>query len=172
MHPGDEGKLAFEMDFIGLQNYTREVVAYSAFMPFVKAKIIKADKRNVDRTLMNWEIYPPSMYEALKRINAYAGVKEIIVTENGAAFKDELLNEQVNDVQRVNYLKDHIEQVLLAKKEGVNVKGYFIWTLLDNFEWAEGFHPRFGLVYVNFKTQQRIVKSSGNWYSNFIKASV
>ena len=169
MYPGDEGKLAFDMDFIGLQNYTRELVKYAPFMPFVKAKIIKADKRNVDRTLMNWEIYPPSMYEALKRINAYAGVKEIIVTENGAAFKDELLNEQVNDVQRVNYLKDHIEQVLLAKKEGVNVKGYFIWTLLDNFEWAEGFHPRFGLVYVNFDTQQRIIKSSGNWYSNFIK---
>ena len=85
MYPGDEGKLAFDMDFIGLQNYTRELVKYAPFMPFVKAKIIKADKRNVDRTLMNWEIYPPSMYEALKRINAYAGVKEIIVTENGAA---------------------------------------------------------------------------------------
>ena len=171
MHPGDEGKLAFEMDFIGLQNYTREVVAYSAFMPFVKATIIKADKRNVERTLMNWEIYPPSIYHALKRVNEYKGIKQIIVTENGAAFTDEVSDDGVNDIDRVNYLKKYITQVLLAKKEGVKVNGYFIWTLLDNFEWAEGFHPRFGLVHVNFKTHQRIIKASGKWYSNFIGTS-
>jgi beta-glucosidase len=171
IYAGDEGKLAFDMDFIGLQNYTRELVSYAPFMPFVKAKIIKADKRNVAHTLMNWEIYPPSIYEALKRINDYPGVKEIIVTENGAAFKDEVNGCEVNDVQRVNYLKDHIEQVLLAKNKGVNVTGYFVWTLLDNFEWAEGFYPRFGLVYVDFKTQQRIIKASGNWYGNFIKST-
>ncbi len=76
---------------------------------------------------------------------------------------------KIIDNHRLNYLKDHIGQVLLAKMDGVNVTGYFVWTLLDNFEWAEGFHPRFGLVYVNFDTQQSIIKSSGNWYSNFIK---
>lgn len=167
--PGDESNLAFQMDFIGLQNYTREIVAYSPFMPFVKAKIIKADKRNKERTLMNWEIYPPSIYHALKRIDAYAGVKEIIITENGAAFKDELLQDSVHDIKRVQFLKDHIQQVLLAKKEGVKINGYFVWTFLDNFEWAEGFHPRFGLVHVDFETQKRIVKSSGKWYSEFIK---
>ena len=168
MYPGDEGKLAFDMDFIGLQNYTRELVSYAPFMPFVRAKIIKANKRNVEHTLMNWEIYPPAIYEALKRIGQYVGIKEIIVTENGAAFKDEPVNGQVNDQQRMAYLQDHIAQVLLAKKEGVNVNGYFVWTLLDNFEWAEGFHPRFGLVYVDFETQQRIVKESGNWYGRFL----
>jgi beta-glucosidase len=141
-------------------------------MPFVKAKIIKANKRNVEHTLMNWEIYPPSIYEALKRINAYPAVKEIIVTENGAAFKDELSNGNIHDEKRVRFLKDHIEQVLLAQKEGVKVTGYFVWTLLDNFEWAEGFHPRFGLVYVDFKTQQRIIKSSGKWYSKFIANTI
>lgn len=168
MHHGDEGKLAFDMDFIGLQNYTRELVSYAPFMPFVRAKIIKANKRNVEHTLMNWEIYPPAIFEALKRIGQYAGIKEIIVTENGAAFKDEPVNGQVNDWQRMAYLQDHVAQVLLAKKEGVNVNGYFVWTLLDNFEWAEGFHPRFGLVYVDFETQQRIVKASGNWYGRFL----
>ncbi len=172
MYQGDEGKLAFDMDFIGLQNYTRELVRYAPLMPFVRAKIIKASKRNVDHTLMNWEIYPPSIYEALKRIDQYPGVKEIIVTENGAAFNDELINGKVDDVQRLSYLKDHIEQVLLAKKEGVKVNGYFVWTLLDNFEWAEGFHPRFGLVYVDFETQKRIIKASGNWYADFIKDPV
>lgn len=169
MHHADEGKLAFEMDFIGLQNYTRELVSYAPLMPFVRAKIIKANKRNVAHTLMNWEIYPPSIYHALKRINEYSGVKEIIITENGAAFKDELSNEAVHDFQRLAYLKNHVEQVLLAKREGVKVNGYFVWTLLDNFEWAEGFHPRFGLVYVDFDTQKRVIKASGKWYSEFIK---
>jgi beta-glucosidase len=169
MYHGDEGKLAFEMDFIGLQNYTRELVSHAPLMPFVRAKIIKANKRNVAHTLMNWEIYPPSIYEALKRINEYPGVKEIIITENGAAFKDELSNEAVHDFQRLTYLKNHVEQVLRAKREGVKINGYFVWTLLDNFEWAEGFHPRFGLVYVDFDTQKRVIKASGKWYSEFIK---
>lgn len=165
---GDERNMAFEMDFIGLQNYTREVVQYAPFMPFVKAKIIKADKRGVDRTVMNWEVYPPAIYHALRRINDYAGVKEIMVTENGAAFKDELVDNTVRDTRRIDFLKTYIAQVLRAKKEGVNVTGYFVWTLLDNFEWAEGFHPRFGLVHVDFETQKRTLKSSARWYSEFI----
>ena len=169
MHNGDEDKLAFDMDFIGLQSYTREIVKYAPFMPFVSAKIIKADKRKVERTLMNWEVYPQSIYYALKRLNEYPAIKEIVVTENGAAFKDDVVNGFVHDEKRVNYLQQHIEQVLRAKKEGVNVKGYFVWTLLDNFEWAEGFHPRFGLVHVDFESQKRIIKSSGYWYRDFIK---
>jgi beta-glucosidase len=169
MYPHDEKKLAFDMDFIGLQNYTRELVSHAPLIPFVNAKIIKASKRNVAHTLMDWEIHPPSIYHALKRYDSYKQVKEIIVTENGAAFTDRYAEGVVNDCERVKYLQDHIAQVLLAKKEGVKVKGYFVWTLMDNFEWAEGFHPRFGLVYVNFKTQQRIIKTSGRWYSQFLK---
>ena len=169
MIAGDQKKLAFDMDFIGLQNYTREVVKYAPLMPFVRAKIIKANKRNAHATLMNWEVYPASIYYALKRLSTYAGIKEIIVTENGAAFKDELIQNNVADDSRIDYLKSYIAQVLKAKKEGVHVTGYFVWTLLDNFEWAEGFHPRFGLVHVDFKTQQRTIKASGKWYGNFIK---
>jgi beta-glucosidase len=169
MYPHDEKKLAFDMDFIGLQNYTRELVSHAPLMPFVKAKIIKAGKRNVPCTLMDWEIHPPSIYKALKRYNNYQQIKQIIVTENGAAFTDTLQENTVNDCQRKKFLQDYIEQVLLAKKEGVKVNGYFVWTLMDNFEWAEGFYPRFGLVYVDFATQQRIIKDSGKWYSGFIK---
>lgn len=170
IYPGDMGKLAFDMDFIGLQNYTREVVRHSPFIPFVNAKIVSAKKRNANCTLMNWEVYPDSIYEALKRLHSYKGIKEIIITENGAAFDDELLNNEVLDEKRKYYLQDHIYKVLQAKEDGVNVTGYFVWTLLDNFEWAEGYRPRFGLVYVDFKTQQRIIKSSGEWYSNFLKS--
>lgn len=172
MQADDENNLAFDMDFIGLQNYTRELVKYSAFVPFVKAKIIKASKRNVPFTLMNWEVYPPSIYNALKRYNNYPQIKEIVVTENGAAFTDFHNDGRVKDYNRVKYLQDHIAQVLLAKKEGVNVKGYFVWTLMDNFEWAEGYFPRFGLIYVDFETQQRIIKDSGIWFSKFLKTTV
>ncbi|MEP6673904.1 MAG: GH1 family beta-glucosidase [Ferruginibacter sp.] len=168
MHPGDEKQLAFDMDFIGLQNYTREVVKHAPFTPFVQAKIIKADQRNAARTLMNWEIHPPSIFEALKRVSSYSGVNEIIITENGAAFTDEVINGNVQDDQRVDFLKAYIRQVLLTKQQGAKVNGYFVWTLLDNFEWAEGFHPRFGLVHVNFETQERIIKASGKWYRDFI----
>jgi len=166
---GDEKNLAFDMDFIGVQNYTREIVRHSYFMPFLKAKIIKADKRNVERTLMNWEVYPESIYHVLKKFSKYENIPQIIVTENGAAFEDNLINGKVDDEKRMKYLKDHLLQVLRAKGEGVNVNGYFVWTLMDNFEWAEGFHPRFGLVYVNFSTGQRIIKSSGYWYQQFLK---
>ena len=169
MYPHDEKKLKFDMDFIGLQNYTREIVSHAPLMPFVKAKIIKASKRNVQHTLMDWEIHPPSIYNALKRYSSYQQIKEIIVTENGAAFTDAYEEGMVNDSERVKYLQDYIAQVLLAKKEGVKVNGYFVWTLMDNFEWAEGFYPRFGLVYVDFATQQRVVKNSGRWYSQFLK---
>ena len=103
-------------------------------MPFVRAKSIKANKRNAHATLMNWEVYPASIYYALKRLSTYAGIKEIIVTENGAAFKDELIQNNVADDSRIDYLKSYIAQVLKAKKEGVHVTGYFVWTLLDNFE--------------------------------------
>ena len=168
MKPGDETKLAFDMDFIGIQNYTRELVAHSSLMPFVKAKIVKADKRNVETTLMNWEIYPEAMYHVLKKFGAYKNIPQLIVTENGAAFKDEITGGKIEDHKRTQFIIDNLAQLLQAKKEGVKVNGYFIWTLLDNFEWAEGYYPKFGLVYVNFESQKRIIKSSGHWYRNFL----
>ena len=168
MKSGDEEKLAFDMDFIGIQNYTRELVTHSAFMPFVKAKIVKANKRNVETTLMNWEVYPESMYHILKKFDSYKNINQLIVTENGAAFRDIMINEQIDDYGRANFLRENIAQLLRAKKEGVNVKGYFIWTLLDNFEWAEGYYPKFGLVHVDFETQKRTIKSSGYWYKKFL----
>ena len=168
---GDENKVQFDMDFIGLQNYTRELVSFSYYTPFIWAKIISAAKRKVQCTAMNWEVYPECIYEMLKKFSAY-NIKEIIVTENGAAFPDEVIEGEVHDVQRKNYLQQHINQVLRAKQDGVNVKGYFVWSFTDNFEWAEGYKPRFGLVHVDFQSQKRIVKASGYWYSSFIKNNV
>jgi beta-glucosidase len=168
----DEKNLCFNMDFIGVQNYTREVVSHTTFMPFIQAKIVKANKRNVETTLMNWEVHPESVYNILKKYSSYKNMPPLIVTENGAAFTDALYEGEVHDPKRIQYLKDNILQVFRARNEGVNVNGYFIWTFLDNFEWAEGYHPRFGLVYVDFPTQKRIVKSSGYWYATFLKNAI
>ncbi len=156
------------MDFIGIQKLHAEIVTHSYFTPLLQAKIIKANARDVERTLMNWEIYPESIYHMLKQFDKYENIREIIVTENGAAFHDHLENGGVVDIQRREYLQQYLHQVLRAKNEGVKVNGYFIWTFTDNFEWAEGYHPRFGIVHVDFATQKRTVKSSGHWYSQFL----
>jgi beta-glucosidase len=170
IQPGDEERLKTPLDFIGIQVYTREIVKHSYFVPYLRAKLINAEKREVAHTVMNWEIHPPSIYETIKKVAAYTDVKKIIVTENGAAFNDKPENERVHDAYRINFLQQHIEQVKKAKDEGIPVKGYFIWSFIDNFEWSEGYHPRFGIVYVNFKTQQRIIKDSGYWYQHFLKS--
>jgi beta-glucosidase len=169
MVAGDAENMAFEFDFIGIQNYTREIVAHSFFTPYIHAKLIQAKDRGVPLTEMKWEVYPPSIYQMIKKFNNYPEIKNIIITENGAAFPDDVRDGQVEDSLRVAYLESHIQQVLKAKNEGCRVTGYFVWTLTDNFEWAEGYHPRFGLVYIDFKTQQRIIKSSGRWFAAFLK---
>jgi len=166
---GDESKLAFNMDFIGVQNYTREIISRSRITPLIWAKVIKAGDRQVDTTLMNWEVYPESIHQMLHQFSKYKAFKEIIVTENGAAFPDQLIEGRVNDAKRIKFLQQYIGQVLKARQEGVNVNGYFVWSFTDNFEWAEGYKPRFGLVYVDFESQQRIIKDSGYWYSRFLR---
>ncbi len=170
MHSGDEKRLTHSFDFIGIQNYTREVVKHSWWMPFVNADIVKAAKRGCDPTLMGWEVYPEAMYQMLKKFAAYPSVKRLIVTENGAAFPDIIEDGRVQDTKRTQYLQDHIGQVLRARQEGIPVDGYFVWTFMDNFEWAEGYRPRFGMVHVDFDTQQRTIKDSGYWYRDFVKA--
>ena len=166
---GDESKLAFNMDFIGVQNYTRELVAASWLRPLIWATIVKAEKRNVPTTVMNWEVYPECIYQMLLKFSQYKAFGEIIVTENGAAFNDLIEHGRIRDIERQAYLSDHIKQVWEAKKSGIKVNGYFVWSFTDNFEWAEGYRPKFGLVHVDFKTQKRIIKDSGYWYSKLIQ---
>jgi len=166
---GDEQNMQFDFDFIGLQNYTREIVRYSFFTPYINASLVKAKDRNVPTTAMGWEVYPPAIYHILKKFNAYPQIRNILITENGAAFPDEIVDGKVNDLERAEYLQTHLAQILKAKQEGCKVSGYFVWTLTDNFEWAEGYHPRFGLIHVDFDTQKRTVKSSGQWYADFLK---
>jgi len=169
IQPGDMELAKFDFDFIGIQLYTREIVEYSFFTPYIHASLVKAKDRKVQLTDMGWEVYPPAIYEILKKYNQYSGIRDIYITENGAAFPDEAKDGSVHDPKRVEYLQTYLQQVLKAKNEGCKVSGYFVWTLTDNFEWAEGYHPRFGLIHVDFDTQQRTIKSSGQWYGDFIK---
>lgn len=168
MHADDEEALYFPMDFIGVQNYTREVVRYSRLMPYLNARPVKAEKRGVPVTDMGWEIYPQGLYHTLKKVAAYKGVKKIIITECGAAFKDKPEDGIVHDPRRIAYMEAYLAAALAARSEGVPLKGFFAWSLTDNFEWAEGYDKRFGLIYVDYKTQRRTVKSSGHWYREFL----
>ncbi|WP_276381580.1 GH1 family beta-glucosidase [Flavobacterium sp. H4147] len=164
----DLKNLDFDFDFIGLQCYTREIVKYSLLTPYIGAELVSAEKRNVISTDMGWEVYPPALYHILKKFNEYNGIRKIIITENGAAFPDTVTNDKVYDIKRTHYIQDHLEQILKAKKDGLNVDGYFVWTLTDNFEWAEGYNARFGLIHVDFETQKRTIKNSGFWFKDFL----
>lgn len=168
MMSGDDQLMKAEFDFIGIQNYTREVVANSYYIPYLQAKLVPADKRKVFYTQMDWEVYPEAIYEMIKKFDSYSGVKKIIVTENGAAFEDELLHGKINDLHREQFIRSYLEQVLKSQKECTKIGGYFIWSLTDNFEWAEGYQQRFGLIYVDFKSQQRYLKNSAYWYQKFL----
>ncbi len=168
MQPGDEGKMVFDFDFIGIQNYTREVVKNSWFTPYINASLITAPKRKVATTAMRWEIYPEAIYKMIEKFSAYTNIKKLYITENGAAFADEIKDGEVNDIERIKYLETHIAQVLKATQDGLKIDGYFVWTLTDNFEWAEGYHPRFGLIHVDFDTQKRTIKNSGKWFADFL----
>lgn len=168
IQPTDMEDCKFDFDFIGIQNYTREKVKYSVLVPYIRAKIVKASKRNVANTLMDWEVYPPSIYNMIKKFSGYHEIKKIIITENGAAFKDTIEGEIITDTDRLNFLHGYLGEVLKAKQKGLNIHGYFVWTFTDNFEWAEGYFPRFGLVHINFKTLKRTIKESGKWFSQFL----
>jgi beta-glucosidase len=166
--PGDESKMAFDFDFIGVQYYFRTIAANS-IIPGMRAKEIVASKRGVPSNEMEGEIYPEGLYRILKKYNAYKGVRNLIVTENGTCVPDKVENGKIHDNERINYFKNHLEALHRAKKEGVNVNGYFVWSSTDNFEWDKGFRTRFGLVYIDFGTLQRFIKDSGLWFREFLK---
>jgi len=171
MREGDRERLKFDFDFWGLQNYFSVVVQHSYLAPVMWLKEVPATLRNVPTTGLGWEISPTGMYEILKQFQRYQDVRELVITENGAAFKDKPQDGKVDDHERTGYYQEYLDAVRKAKNEGVNITGYFAWTLLDNFEWAHGYSARFGLVFVDFKTQERTVKESGKWFAGFLKKS-
>jgi len=165
---GDETKMVFDFDFIGVQYYFR-TIAKNSLIPGLRAKEIPASKRGVPANEMEGEVYPEGLYHILKKYNSYKGIRNLIVTENGSCFPDKLENGKVHDKERINYFQNHLAAVLKAKREGVNVNGYFVWSPTDNFEWDKGYRTRFGLVYVDFVSLKRYMKDSGLWFKEFLK---
>ncbi|HEY7047073.1 MAG TPA: beta-glucosidase [Jatrophihabitantaceae bacterium] len=121
-------------------------------------------------TAMNWRIEPAGLTELLVRLHRDYPDTPLMVTENGAAFDDVVAGDSVHDAERIGYLRDHIDAVGAAIAAGADVRGYYVWSLLDNFEWAWGFSKRFGLVHVDYDTQQRRLKDSALWYRDRIEA--
>lgn len=164
----NKNKFQFDFDFIGIQNYFPLTIRYNSLIPYIKASDVKAKTRKVPHTAMGWEINADCFYKTIRRFSSYDPSKDILITENGACFKDQLHNGIVDDLDRINYYEQYLAAMHRSIKEGIQVKGYFAWTLLDNFEWAEGYNTRFGLIHVDFNTQLRTIKNSGYWWRDFL----
>jgi len=158
---GDMDGIAISMDFLGINYYSRNVV--SANGPWD----VHSSGRPV--TAMGWEVYPEGLTELLLRIHRDYAVPPMYVTENGSAFVDVLAAGRVHDPERCRYIEQHIAAVGNAMQQGVPMAGYMVWSLLDNFEWASGYAKRFGIVHVDYATQQRTLKDSALWYRDFLR---
>jgi beta-glucosidase len=120
-------------------------------------------------TDMGWEIYPQGLTDLLVKMHQqYDNLPPIYITENGMAVADQLVDGQVNDTARIDYVRTHLEALKRAMDQGVDVRGYFLWSLMDNFEWNSGYAKRFGIVWVDYDTLERVPKASALWYRDFI----
>ena len=167
IHAGDMQIISTPVDFLGLNYYFRQTVAYDPSAQPLPYKQVTAP--NVERTGMGWEVHAETFTDLLTRINKDYAPKEIFITENGSAWDDEVVDGKVDDPNRVRYLERHIDAMFDAKKQGVPISGYFAWSLMDNYEWAYGYAKRFGLIYIDYPTQNRIPKTSAYYYRERIK---
>ena len=155
------------LDFLGV-NYYQRIIAHDPAGG--EGNLLNQRSTNVsDR---NWEIYPSGLYDLLLWLHQnYPQIPEIHVTENGMSLYDVVEDGEVHDPRRIEFLKQHFAAAHAALDAGVPLKGYFVWSLMDNFEWAFGYGSRFGLAYVDFPTQQRILKDSGHWFGQVAAAN-
>ena len=163
---GDMALTTAPIDFLGIHYYSRNVVRAG---PGGAPEEVPATG---PVSAMGWEIYPDGLYEVLTRLHTEYHAPALLVTENGVACHDVLARDgRVDDPARIAFLDAHLERVARATDEGVPVEGYFVWSLLDNFEWAEGYAKRFGLVHVDYATLERTPKASFAWYRDLIATS-
>jgi beta-glucosidase len=160
---GDLEAISAPLDFLGVNNYFRFLVEAGADGPRM------AGNPDAVHTDMGWEVYPDGLHRLLVRVAQDYAPPAIYVTENGAAFGDVRVHDgRVHDPERTSYLSSHIDAVARAVADGSPVKGYFVWSLLDNFEWAYGYSKRFGIVYIDYPTLERVPKDSFYWYRDLI----
>jgi beta-glucosidase len=163
---GDLDTIGAPLDFLGVNYYSRAVVRAGTD----PGAPVQLDVPGVERTQMGWEVYPEGLKDLLVRMQRDYELPDVYITENGAAYPDTRTNGSVADPSRISYLERHLGALRDAISEGVPVRGYFLWSLLDNFEWAFGFSRRFGIVYVDFDTLERVPKDSFLWYRDLIAA--
>ncbi|HEV8692471.1 MAG TPA: GH1 family beta-glucosidase [Ideonella sp.] len=157
---GDMAHIATPIDYLGVNYYSR--VVSSAGKPFD----IKTG--GLPLTEMGWEVYPQGLTELLRTLHDDYTLPAVYITENGGAFKEQVDEARVHDPERVHYLQTHIAAVADALQIGVPMAGYMVWSLMDNFEWSSGYAKRFGIVHVDYATQRRRLKDSGQWYRDFV----
>lgn len=166
LHPNDLATIAAPLDFLGINYYKRSVVAATQAENDGPGSLNIWQPPAEKCTEIGWENYPEGIYETLMRIHNEYKPAKIYICENGAVYPDTPGPDgQIHDSQRIEFLSGHIEQMHRAIQKGVPVHGYYAWSLMDNFEWTRGYAARFGLVYVDFVTQQRTLKDSAHWYS-------
>lgn len=163
----DMAEIHTPIDFLGINYYSRSVIAHDADFPIIEARQVHPEGREYS---MMWEIYPEGIYELIKRVWSDYKPSLIFITENGIPVPDGIdFDRKVRDIRRQRYLQEHLIQIHRALNEEIPILGYLVWSFLDNFEWVLGYSMRFGLVYVDFKTQERIIKESARWLSKVIK---
>lgn len=167
---GDAGIIAAPLDFLGINNYFRAIISQGP--GGIPDGIQQVRPENAKFTAMGWEVYPPGFYDLLTRLHRDYSIPQYFITENGAAFDDTISKDgRVHDPRRIEYLHDYLLQAQAAIGDGVPLAGYFVWSLMDNFEWAYGYSKRFGVICIDYPSQQRIIKDSGYWYRDTIAAN-
>jgi beta-glucosidase len=162
---GDMRTIAAPLDFLGINYYTRNLVRAGRGYEPLEMPVVGAEL-----TGMGWEVYPEGLGLVLRRLRDDYAAPPLYVTENGAAYPDRKERGRVDDPERTAYLARHLDAAASAIADGVDLRGYFLWSLLDNFEWAHGYAQRFGIVYVDFDSLERIPKASFRWYRELIAA--
>lgn len=159
---GDAALIAQPIDFLGVNYYRSSVVEANPADALLGANI---SEPGTARTAMGWGVDPHGLYDLLTELGkSIPALPPIYITENGAAYDDVVVDGAVHDTLRIQYMEQHLDAVLRARADGVDVRGYFAWSLLDNFEWSFGYSQRFGLIYVDYPTQERIFKDSAQWF--------
>jgi beta-glucosidase len=168
-HHGENCPSVYENDFKDIQQPLDFLGVNYYFRHFASAETPpRKPEGKLGFTDMGWEIYPQGLTELLQKLKQEYALPPIYITENGMASADDLVAGEVSDPMRIEYVRSHLEALRSAMHAGVDVRGYFLWSLLDNFEWNSGYSKRFGIVHVDYQTQQRTLKDSAIWYRNFI----